>query len=67
MDCGDTVVKNGGYGNTAKEVRLRLRMKALGISIFEPSPAEAIAMAEDARRADRQNGHAVADKAAHVS
>jgi hypothetical protein len=67
MDCGDVVFKNGGYGNTAKEVRLRLRMKALGISIFEPSPAEAIAKAEDARRAARQNGHAVAEKAAHVS
>jgi len=67
MDCGDTIFKNGGYGNTAKEVRLRLKMKALGISIYEPDPIGAITKAEDARRAARQNGHAVAEKAAHVS
>ena len=67
MSCGDTVFENGGYGNTAKEVRLRLKMKALGISIYEPDPIGAIAKAEDDRRAARQNGHAVAEKAAHVS
>jgi hypothetical protein len=50
MDCGDTAYKNGGYGNTAKEVRLRLKMKALGISVYEPFPAEAIAKAKEARR-----------------
>jgi len=53
MDCGDVVFKNGGYGNTEKEVRLRLRMKALGISVFEPFPAEAIERAEEARRSSR--------------
>ena len=67
MDCGDVVFKNGGYGNTAKEVRLRLKMKALGISIYEPDPIGAITKAEDDRRAARQNGHAVAEKTAHVS
>ena len=67
MDCGDVVFKNGGYGNTGKEVRLRLKMKALGISVYEPDPIGAITKAEDARRAARQNGHAVAEKAAHVS
>jgi hypothetical protein len=50
MDCGDVAFKNGGYGNTEKEVRLRLRMKALGLSVFEPFPAEAIAKAKEARR-----------------
>ena len=55
MDCGDTIFKNGGYGNTAKEVRLRLKMKALGISIYEPDPIEAIEKAERDRRG-RRNG-----------
>jgi hypothetical protein len=52
-DCGDFIFKHGGYGNTGKEVRLRLRMKKLGISIYEPNPVEAIEKAEDARRATR--------------
>jgi hypothetical protein len=52
MDCGDVVFKNGGYGNTAKEVRLRLRMKALGLSVFEPFPAEALEQVAG-RRAQR--------------
>jgi len=54
MDCGDVPFKNGGYGNTEKEVRPRLRMKALGLSIYEPFPAEAIAKAEEARRGARR-------------
>jgi hypothetical protein len=66
MDCGDVVFKNGGYGNTAKEVRLRLKMKALGLSVYEPFPAEAIEKAENARRAARQNGRAAAIEPTHV-
>src|SRR6516164_964362 len=54
MDCGDVAFANGGYGNTEKEVRPRLRMKALGLSIYEPFPAEAIAKAEEARRGARR-------------
>src|SRR6516225_3801643 len=60
MDCGDTVFKNGGYGNTEKEVRLKLRMKALGISIYEPDPVEAIEKAEHDHRGGRHNGRAAA-------
>jgi hypothetical protein len=56
MDCGDIVFKNGGYGNTGKEVRLRLRMKALNISVYEPNPVEAIEKAEHNRRTTRRNG-----------
>jgi hypothetical protein len=66
MDSGDTVFKNGGYGNTAKEVRLRLKIKALGISVYEPDPIGAITKAEDARRAARQNGRAAAIESTHV-
>ena len=54
MDCGDVPFKNGGYGNTEREVRPRLRMKALGLSVYEPFPAEAIAKAEEARRGARR-------------
>jgi hypothetical protein len=50
IDCGDIAYKNGGYGNTKKEVQLRLRMKALGLSVYEPFPAKAIEKAEEARR-----------------
>jgi hypothetical protein len=50
MDTRDVVSKNGGYGSTGKEVKLRLRMVALGISVYEPFPAEAIEKAEGARR-----------------
>jgi|SRR6516225_2377714 hypothetical protein len=54
MDCGDVAFKNGGYGNTPKEVQPRLRMKALGLSVYEPFPAEALKEAERKRRAVRR-------------
>jgi hypothetical protein len=55
MDCSNIAFKNGGYGHTAKEVRPRLRMKALGLSVFEPFPAEAIKEAERKRRSTRRS------------
>jgi hypothetical protein len=66
-DCGDIIFKHGGYGNTEKEVRLRLRMKALGISVYEPDPIGAIEKADEARRAARTNTPVASAKSAHVS
>jgi hypothetical protein len=31
-----------GYGNTTGEVRLRLRLRAAGLSLYEPDPAGAL-------------------------
>jgi hypothetical protein len=68
MDCGDVAFANGGYGNTEKEVRPRLRMKALGLSVYEPFPAEALKEAERKRRAARRRTHtAIPEKAVHVA
>jgi hypothetical protein len=42
------------YGSRTKEVKLRRRMLALGLSLYEPDPAAAIAKAKSARRAERR-------------
>jgi hypothetical protein len=65
-DCGD-IVYAMGYGHTAKEVRVRLKLKALGLSVYEPAPAEAIEKAEHGRQARRRNGRAVARKPTPVA
>jgi hypothetical protein len=64
MDCSDIAFKNGGYGHTAKEVRPRLRMKALGLSVYEPSPAEAIKEADRKRRSARRSSRPTARSSA---
>jgi hypothetical protein len=66
MHSGD-VADDATYGNKTSEVRLKRRMVALGISIFEPDPAGAIAKAESARRAARQSGRVTAAKSATVA
>jgi hypothetical protein len=43
-DFGDEV--GPGYGRSKGEVELRLRMRALNISLYEPDPRAAIAAAE---------------------
>jgi hypothetical protein len=54
------------YGNKTSEVRLKCRMVALGLSIFEPDPAAAIAKAESARRAARRAERSAPAKPIHV-
>jgi hypothetical protein len=56
VDYGPTAT----YGNKTSEVRLKRRLLALNLSIFEPDPAAAIAKAERDRRAARRNGRAAA-------
>ena len=51
---GDEIGQN--YGTKAKEVKLKRRMLALGISIFEPDPISAIERVESARRDERVVG-----------
>ena len=68
MHSGDVAYgTTATYGNKTSEVRLKRRMVALGISIFEPDPAGAIAKAESARRAARRNGRVAAEKPAYVA
>ena len=60
MHSGDVA-----YGATATYGRRR--MLRLGISIYEPDPAAAIAKAERARRAARRNARVAAAGPAYVS
>jgi hypothetical protein len=65
MHSGD-VADDATYGNKKSEVRLRRRMLALGISVFEPDPAGAIAKVERARRAARRAERSAPAKSVHV-
>jgi hypothetical protein len=47
------VIDNTLYGSRGKEVKLRRRLLALGLSLFEPDPQRAIERAEAARRSTR--------------
>ena len=68
MHSGDVAYgATATYGNKTSEVTLKRRMLRLGISIYEPDPAAAIAKAERARRAARRNARVAAAGPAYVS
>jgi hypothetical protein len=55
-DAGDVASDPPRYGHRPEEVALRRRMLALGSSVYEPSPLEALERAERARRDERVAG-----------
>ena len=58
-DSDDEIDPAGMSGGKPEEVALRQRMLAAGLSIYEPSPLEAIAQAE--AEAAKSEGATVAD------
>jgi hypothetical protein len=53
MEARDAVNPAGGYGRTRKEVMLRRRLLAAGLSKFEPDPLGALERVERARQDER--------------
>jgi hypothetical protein len=52
LHSADEIDARERYGGTAKEVALRRRMIALGISLYEPNPLAAITAAEAEAKID---------------
>jgi hypothetical protein len=51
MEARDVVNASGGYGRTRKEVTLRRRLVAAGLSVYEPHPLGALEAVEAKRAA----------------
>ena len=51
--CTHDDVVGDGYGHKPKEIALRRRLLAAGLSLYEPTPIEALEQVESARRAER--------------